>query len=220
MNWIDIFFGKQTPKQILKAFKGLAAIQLAAFVFHLDDIYSNPSQPDWIWKAPLKLSSLDADVFIHQKYQVPNNIDIHTASSNIVFHFATFSEWLNRYTVGFIIFDTLKWLIGFFIIWQFSRIISEKNNFTGFTTEGVKYLRYAAVPIMFIPILDVITNRIFINYAAQQSTNLAFKGLLLTPNTDIIFGWLYYMYATTILLGLAEIFRYGMQLKEETDLTV
>ena len=218
MNWIDVFFGKDLAKKISKSFKGIAFLQLAAFVFHLDYTYS--SQPDWIWKAPIKLSSLDADAFIHQKHQLPKNFDIHTSASDVVFHFATFSEWLNRYTVGFVIFDTLKWVVGLFILWQFSKIVSEKNDFTVFTTDGVKYLRRIALIIALIPISNLVIYRIVVNYVTQQGFYASLKGLLSIANMDIAFEWMYYMYATTILLGLAEIFRYGMQLKEETDLTV
>ena len=32
--------------------------------------------------------------------------------------------------------------------------------------------------------------------------------------------WLYYFYASLLILGISEIFKYGQQLKEETELTV
>ena len=218
MNWIDVFFGKDLVKKISKSVKGIAVLVFTAFVLHMSDIYS--SHKDWIWKTSIKLPSSDADTLIHQKYQLPNTVDIHTSASDIIFHFATFSEWLNRYTIGFVIFDSLKWLVWLFILWQLSNIVSEKTDFTGFTTDGVKYLRRAALPIMFIPYLDLIKYKIVINYAITQSTNLPFKVLLLTPNNDLLYDLFYYPTITSVLLGLAEIFRYGMQLKEETDLTV
>ena len=218
MNWIDIFFGKDLAKKISKSFKGIAFLQLVAFVFHLDYMYS--SQKDWIWKGQIRLLSLDTDGLIHQKYQLSDNVEIHGASSDIIFHFATFSEWLNKYTVGFVMLDTLKWIITIFILWQLSKIVSSETSFTGFSTKGVKYLRRAAIPIGLIPILDGLKNIIFKNYMLTQSTYSTFRSVLFRPDTEMSFDWLYYAYGTTILLGLAEIFRYGMQLKEETDLTV
>ena len=122
---------------------------------------------------------------------------------------------------GFFIIDTLKWSITIFALWQLSKAMSFKTDFIGFSTEGVKSLRYAGLPIMFIPFLDILLNRIFMSYAATQSTYLGFSKYpsAYSLNEPFTTTW-YYIYAGLILLGLAEIFRYGMQLKEETDLTV
>ena len=218
MNWFDFLIGKRTPQKISRYFKILAAMQLATFLYHFNMTYLTIH--GWAWRLPIKLSIFDSNGSLNKQYQFPDTVDIYPISSDIIFHFPSFEAWLNTYTLSYFIVDTLKWAITIFALWQLSKAMSFKTDFIGFSTEGVKYLRYAGFPIMFIPILDIISNKIFMRYVATQSNYIGFSKFPSAFILDEPFTSWYYIYAGLILFGLAEIFRYGMKLKEETDLTV
>ena len=222
MKWLDFLIGKHSPQRISRYFKILAAMQFVSFLFHLNMTFLpfRLYHKGWGWKHPIKLSVSDADGALNKRYQLSDNVEMLPTSSDVIFNFPSFEAWINSYTISFFIVDTLKWSITIFALLQLSKAMSYKINFVGFSTEGVKCLRYAGLPIMFIPILDIILNRIFMSYAATQSTYFGFSKFPSAYSLyEPLIAW-YYIYAGLILLGLAEIFRYGMQLKEETDLTV
>ena len=95
-----------------------------------------------------------------------------------------------------------------------------KSDFRGFSTEGVKHLRYAAFLIPLIPVLNFLTTCIFIKYASTQGSYLQLGKYLERNENWMIMDWFVYVQASIILFGIAAIFNYGQQLKEETELTV
>lgn len=222
MNGFNNLSKTYSPQKVSKLFKILAVFQAAHLLFHYWDTYFpiGMEHKGWGWKGAIKMSYFNPDGILNKKHHLPDAVDVYAMSSDIIFNFPSFGEWLNLYTFSFFLVDTLKWLIPVYVFWQLSKAMSYKTDFIGFTTDGVKYTRRAAEPIILIPIFEYISKWMFVKYAGTQSTYTGFSKYPSAVMMDNPISWVYYLYATLILLGLSEIFRYGMQLKEETDLTV
>ena len=201
-----------------RLFKILAVVQASELLFHYQNIYFpiGMRHEGWGWKGLIKLSFFNPNGILNKEYDLPNAVNVYATSSDVIFNFPSFGEWLNLYTVGFFIVDTLKWVIPIYVFWQLSKAMSYKTDFIGFTTDGVKYIRRAAAPILLIPVFEYISKWIFLRYVETQMLPSKYP----YPMEYIRIEMGLWFHATFILLGLAEIFRYGMQLKEETDLTV
>ena len=210
-----------SPQKVSRLFKILAVWQAACLLFHYQDIYFpiGMRHEGWGWKSAIKLSFFNPDGILNKKYHLSDAVNVYATSSDVIFNFPSFGEWLDLYTFGFFIVDTLKWVIPIYVFWQLSKAMSYKTDFVGFTTNGVKYIRRAAAPILLIPVFEYISKWIFLRYVDTQMLPNKYTYSIDYVRIDMS-ALMLYMYATFILLGLAEIFRYGMQLKEETDLTV
>ncbi len=242
MKWLEVFIGKQTPDRISGLFKALMILQIGLYFIHFFMTFRTWNAK-WSWQGEINHWFFQYPETWNKRFQFADSVEGSYRILNLTFTFASFQEWLNVYTVGFLVFDLSKYIIIGFVFWQLSKAMSDtskfgfqnerakrsghsnietiKKDFKGFTTEGVSRLRLAAFPIMFIPLFDYVSNRIFILYASTQSSYVGFQkypsALVVRSETGT---WVYYLYATLILLGISEIFRYGQQLKEETELTV
>ena len=240
MKWSDIFIGKITPEKISGFFRALMILQIGMYLFHFIMTFRTWDRK-WSWRGEINHSFFDYPETWNKNFKFADTVVGEYKKLDLTFTFTSFQEWFNVYTIGFLVADLLKLTISIFVFWQLSKAMANKSvwgfqnerikhhfpntpavkgDFKGFTTEGVKRLRLAALPILFIPLLDHFAKRIFILYASTQSTYVGFQKF---PSALVVGepgAWLYYLYATMILLGIAEIFRYGQQLKEETELTV
>jgi Protein of unknown function (DUF2975) len=219
MKWLDEFIEKQTPERIAHYFIIMALFQIPIYLLHLYETYFFGQTLGW--RNEIKISPyLDFENKWNKRYQFAESVDAYFSKGELCFKYSSFQELLNIYAINFFIVDTLKYVIIFYVFWQLSKVFSQKKDFMGFTTEGVKRMRLAAFPIMLIPILGYISKYIFVLYASTQSTYIGLQKYSVAFIIGGNIAWVYYLYATLSLLGLAQIFKYGQQLKEETDLTV
>jgi hypothetical protein len=232
MNWLDAFSKKQTPEKISVLFKILILLQMLSYVRHFDQTFYT-KEGKWCLHGEVEYALSDPQRTWNNDFHFSEDVEGAYKTLDLRFAFSTFQEWLNVYSISFFILDFLKWCIVIFIFWQLSKAMSDMKgfnfrkkktgeiNFKLFTDDGVKRWRLAAIAILFIPLLDEITKLIFVNFAGSLSS----AGSFTKGSTSYIIGftlgkWLPYVYPTIILLGISEIFRYGQQLKEETELTV
>ena len=238
-----------TPQQIANGFKVLAIMQAVTFLFHFADIYPKGrlDKSAWHWKGTITFARNEPNALFESKNEFLNNVEVLPRTANVVFSFSSFREWFNIYTVSFFVFDVLKYLICILIPWQIAKAIADKsdfwslshvhrkprwyskkeedallnkNAFKGFSTEGVKHLRRAAVLLPLIPFLNFLTKSIFIGYASTQSSYPQLGKYFEREDSWMMVDWYYYVHISIILFGIAAIFQYGKQLKEETELTV
>ena len=219
-NFFDRF-GK--PEHISRNLNLLAILQVGMFFFHAFKTYvPNLNFSKGIgWVQYINMQpAFDYQRNWNKHYNFADNINAYFEQGRVSVSFSSFQEMLNPYTIGFFILDTAKWLIPVFVFIQLAKATTLKNDFKGFSLQGVQYIRQAALPIILIPFFNYCSQWLFVRYLGTQSTFEGFEKY----TSAIVIGepnsWAYYLYASAILLGLAEIFRYGMQLKEETDLTV
>ena len=219
-NFFDSF---KKPEHISESFNSLTLLQAGFFLFHAIKTYVphfNFSEGIG-WVQEIKIHpAFDFQRNWNKSYNFPDNIDANFDYGRVSVSFASFQEMVNPYMIGFFILDTLKWLIPIFVCLQLAKAMTVKDDFKGFTLQGVKYIRQAAMPIMLMPLFDHCSQWLFVRYLGTQSTFEGFEKFTSAIIMDNPGSWVYYLNATLILFGLAEIFRYGMQLKEETDLTV
>ncbi len=199
-------------------FKIMAIGQVGYYFFHLWFTYKSVYPQPYCWAQSIRINKpFDYQRTWNKRFQFPDNVDIRSDFSELVFSFSYFQELLNPFTISFFLIDTLKWAIIVFVLWQLSKAFKFNGDFKVFSTEGVKSIRRAAIPIMAIPLLTYISKVIFVLYAQTQTSQLGHSLYRAGSNDN---DWGYYLFATIILVGLSELFSYGSQLKEETDLTV
>jgi hypothetical protein len=214
MKWLDEFIEKQTPERIAHYFIIMALFQIPIYLLHLYETYFFGQTLGW--RNEIKISPyFDFENKWNKRYQFAESVDAYFSKGEL-----SFQELLNAYTINFFILDTLKYVIFFYVLWQLSKAFSQKKDFIGFTTEGIKRMRLAAFPIMLIPILSYISKYIFVLYTSTQSTYIGLQKYAVAYIIRDNVAWVYYLYITLSLLGLSQVFKYGQQLKEETDLTV
>jgi hypothetical protein len=241
MKWIDVFIRQQTPHKLAYTFRILAGAQIVFYFLHFWQTFFTWDRK-WSWRGEINHSFSEYPETWNKRFKFADTVSGNYRKLDLTFTFASFQEWLNIYTFGFLIIDALKFSVVVYVFWQLSKVFADKIDFTllqsqakkaflpnadlmqgsfkGFSTEGVRRLRLAALPILLIPILDYISKYIFILYASTQSN---YPSLHKYPSALIISepaGWLPYLFTTIILLGISQIFQFGQQLKEETELTV
>jgi Protein of unknown function (DUF2975) len=221
----NLFARFSKPQHLARLFGGLAILQLVYgfYEFAMTYLVSRHRSPAGLtWSQELNISPvLDYQRHWNRRFQFPESVEAYFHKGDLIFSFSSFSEMFNLYTVSFFIVFLLKWGISFYAFWQLSKIFNEKTDFSGFSTEGVKYMRKAALPILLIPFLNFFSKWIFIKYAATQSTWTMFS----THTIAYIIGdfggnYVYHWYISLILLALAQVFQYATQLKEDAQLTI
>ena len=171
---VRYFFKKQTPSNIARIFRTLMRLQIFLYVVHLWTIFrAAPSKSFWSFHGELKYQFKDPNNLWNNRLQFGKDVIGDYTKLELTFPFATFQEFLSIYTISYFIVDFLKWGIVVFAFWQLSKAFSDKEGFIGFSDEGVKRFRLAAIPIVLIPLLDYLSNRIFVSFVCTQS---AFEG--------------------------------------------
>ncbi len=142
--------------------------QIILFVFHFKLTFFLVK--GFSWRNEINFSDFDPNGNWNKWYGFSENVDKYFWKVDLVFNFSTFHDWLNVYTVSYIIFDISKYITIGCIFWQFSKVFSQNNDFSGFTTEGVKRLHLIAFLTLLIPFFSYVTKWIFVIYAGTQST--------------------------------------------------
>ncbi len=178
MNLSRIFIGKLTPERIAGLFKALMTLQIIMYLFHFLQTFRTWNGK-WSWSGEINHWQFDPTRTWNKRFQFADSVEATYRKLDLSFTFASFQEWFNGYMISFLIADLLKLAISIFVFWQLSKAITNKSawgfqvnqaqhhfpntlavkgDFKGFTTEGVKRLRWAALPIMLMPILNYFTN--------------------------------------------------------------
>lgn len=136
------------------------------------------------------------------------------------FDFNNWSDALNINSILHILFYNLWLLMGLYISFQLYSIFKSLFKTRIFEKKNTVRLRLMAVTIILMPVVKNFSQRFFVSFA---KANFALEGhsVHLQQNPDFYnFPYLPYLCTGLLIFAIIEIYKEGMKLQSETDLTI
>lgn len=118
--------------------------------------------------------------------------------------------------LAYILFQSLAWVFGITILYQMFRILRNLENGLFFHFENVRRIRFIALAAVGIPIVHFFASWIFVGITYTFHGHEYHAEIPDLHRERIIIGAL----VALVIYAFGEIFRTGIRLKEEHDLTV
>lgn len=141
----------------------------------------------------------------------------HTGHHKLIkIEFAEMNLMLQERYLAYIIFHIIAWVLGIVILYQMYRILRNLEQGRVFYETNVRRIRHIALAVLCIPVLLYVSGWIL------EGITYSFHGHQYTTDMPdlhrerVIIGAL----VALVIFALGEIFRTGIRLKEEHDLTI
>lgn len=128
--------------------------------------------------------------------------------------YTDFAKAFTFINMAITLLDMACWWIWLVLTYQLMRIISSLKNSIVFDRSNIKRLQIIAIVFGIVPVLDFIKNTLYAKLL--KSTVLIPNHSILPEQSDIYTG----IGIMLLVFVLIEIFRYGLSLQKENDLTI
>jgi hypothetical protein len=134
----------------------------------------------------------------------------------IFLEFADMGALLQSRYLGHIFFQKLSWILGILVLYQFTRIFRNLDRGQIFRDENIRRIKFIALAVALVPVTGFAASRMLsgITYTAEGHT----------VRTAVPVAQMEYIIAggvlALVILALVEIFRNGVQLQQEQELTI
>lgn len=122
---------------------------------------------------------------------------------------------MNTKAIGLVVLNVISQLVWLYFTWLLLSIFKSLKSENVFVGANIKRLRLVASVIGISPIIQLIKNMLFADLIGQE---------IISTDKYVAFNYDYSMFSgvlyMVLILILVEVFRYGMKLKQEYDLTV
>lgn len=118
--------------------------------------------------------------------------------------------------VGYIFFQNLTWLLGIFVLYQMARIMRNLARGLLLQAENARRIRYVALVVFFIPISHYIASHILAGITYTFHGHEYATSVPVAHAERIFVDWL----AALLIFALGEVFRTGVELKQEHDIAI
>lgn len=141
-------------------------------------------------------------------------------SGFVRFDFQNWKDALDKNSVLYIIFYNLWLLMGLFISFQLYTIFRTLYKKRVFEGKNTSKLRLIASTIIVMPVIKNLSQYFFISFA--RSNFLLERHTIHLPQNNSFFQFPYmpYLIVGLLIFAVIEIYKEGMRLQSETDLTI
>jgi hypothetical protein len=125
------------------------------------------------------------------------------------------TSFMNTKAIVLVVLNVIGQLVWLYFTWLLLTIFKSLKSENVFVGANIKRLRLIASVIGISPIIQLIKNMLFADLVGQE---------IISTDKYVAFNYDYSMFSgvlyMVLILVLVEVFRYGMKLKQEYDLTV
>lgn len=134
----------------------------------------------------------------------------------VMLTFDDMSAMLQVRYLSFILFQGLSWLSAVFVLFQMARIFQNLHAGQTFRADNTRRIQWIGGAVLAFPALRYAALRILSNIAYEAQGHQ----IVTAPAPSSMDLLLFCGLIALVVLGLAEVFRYGNQLQQEQDLTI
>jgi hypothetical protein len=134
----------------------------------------------------------------------------------VLLDFASAQAFFQLRHLAYLLFQNLSWALVVFVLYQMFRIFKNLDRKEPFQAENTQRIRWVAMAVLFYPFASLESELLLKGIVSRlQGHTLGFMpGVLLSE--QILLGAL----LSLVIFALAEVFRQGIHLQQEQDLTI
>lgn len=168
-------------------------------------------------------NTFNGTIWEQKKFEVIDSVSVwHSIEMNITVHFKSFSEVIDVYYFLHLICSNIKYVILYFICLTLANLYKSISEKRLFEDKNMPALRLIGVALLAILIFDRLAIYIMNQYVMHHPELFSKLNITLSSFSELIpSSTIYYiLIAESIYFMIIEIFRYGIKIQSENDLTV
>ncbi len=134
----------------------------------------------------------------------------------VMLEFADMSGMLKARYLFYLFFQNMAWVLAIYVLYELMRIFRNLDRGRIFQDENARRIRRIALAVLFFPLMGFIASRILTGVTYEAGGQTIGRVLPAAHLESLLMGVL----VALVIFALVEIFRSGVQLQQEQDLTI